>query len=53
LTHHLDFLFSKQSNVYEATAEMIVFDVEASGLSTESYPIKIAWQDSENPNTFT
>jgi len=31
---------------------MIVFDVEASGLSPESYPIEIAWQDSENPSRF-
>jgi len=31
---------------------MIIFDVEASGLSSESYPIEIAWQDSENQNCF-
>ena len=28
---------------------MIIFDVEASGLADESYPIEIAWQDSEEP----
>jgi hypothetical protein len=31
---------------------MIVFDVEASGLSKESYPIEIAWQDSCHPCSF-
>jgi len=31
---------------------MIIFDVEASGLSAESYPIEFAWQDSENQNCF-
>lgn len=31
---------------------MIIFDVEASGLSTESYPIEIAWQGSEKPDRF-
>ncbi len=31
---------------------MIIFDVEASGLSEESYPIEIAWQDTDSPNEF-
>jgi hypothetical protein len=31
---------------------VIVIDVEASGLATESYPIEIAWQDSEDPANF-
>ncbi|MFV1872761.1 MAG: hypothetical protein ACMZ64_05480 [Oleiphilus sp.] len=31
---------------------MIIFDIEASGLSNESYPIEIAWQDSDNPKDF-
>lgn len=31
---------------------MIIFDIEASGLSRESYPIEIAWQDSANSENF-
>ncbi|GAA3936936.1 hypothetical protein [Litoribacillus peritrichatus] len=31
---------------------MIVIDVEASGLDPQSYPIEIAWQDSENEANF-
>ncbi len=31
---------------------MIIVDVEASGLHQESYPIEIAWQDSEQPESF-
>tara|TARA_R110002072_G_scaffold238329_1_gene395678 strand:+ start:12350 stop:12811 length:462 start_codon:yes stop_codon:yes gene_type:complete len=31
---------------------MIIFDVEASGLSDASYPIEIAWQDSDDPDCF-
>tara|TARA_R110001592_G_C13086074_1_gene743041 strand:+ start:206 stop:679 length:474 start_codon:yes stop_codon:yes gene_type:complete len=31
---------------------MIVIDVEASGLAVESYPIEIAWQDSEDLGNF-
>lgn len=31
---------------------MIIFDVEASGLSDDSYPIEVAWQDSNDPECF-
>ncbi len=31
---------------------MIIFDIEASGLHQESYPIEIAWQDSNDRNNF-
>jgi hypothetical protein len=31
---------------------MLIFDIEASGLSRESYPIEIAWQDSANSENF-
>lgn len=31
---------------------MIIFDIEASGLHPESYPIEIAWQDSNEPSHF-
>ncbi|WP_250655570.1 hypothetical protein [Alkalimarinus coralli] len=31
---------------------MIIFDVEASGLSDASYPIEVAWQDSDDPDCF-
>jgi hypothetical protein len=31
---------------------MIIVDVEASGLHQHSYPIEIAWQDSEKPESF-
>jgi len=31
---------------------MIIIDVEASGLAEQSYPIEIAWQDTENVNQF-
>lgn len=31
---------------------MIIFDVEASGLSDVSYPIEVAWQDSDDPDCF-
>ncbi|UZE94500.1 hypothetical protein [Alkalimarinus alittae] len=32
--------------------KMIIFDVEASGLSDDSYPIEVAWQDSNDPECF-
>ncbi|WP_250657070.1 hypothetical protein [Alkalimarinus coralli] len=31
---------------------MVIFDIEASGLHPESYPIEIAWQDSNEPSHF-
>lgn len=31
---------------------MIIFDIEASGLHPESYPIEIAWQDSNDPESY-
>ena len=31
---------------------MIIFDIEASGLHPESYPIEIAWQDSDDPESY-
>ena len=31
---------------------MIIFDVEASGLSDDSYPIEVAWQDGTNEDLF-
>lgn len=31
---------------------MIVFDIEASGLDPQSYPIEIAWQDSKDQANF-
>lgn len=31
---------------------MIIFDVEASGLSSQSYPIEIAWQDRDDASVF-
>lgn len=31
---------------------MLVIDVEASGLASDSYPIEIAWQDSEDSANF-
>ena len=31
---------------------MIIFDVEASGLSDDSYPIEVAWQDSDDSDCF-
>lgn len=31
---------------------MYIIDVEASGLAAESYPIEIAWLDSEDPDSF-
>ena len=31
---------------------MIIFDVEASGLSDASYLIEVAWQDSDDPDCF-
>jgi hypothetical protein len=31
---------------------MIIFDIEASGLHQDSYPIEIAWQESQEPCRF-
>ena len=31
---------------------MVIFDVEASGLSDQSYPIEIAWQDRDDESCF-